>query len=60
MSKDKLTELQEKLAEAIKLCDYWKERRRGQVGNCPSDVHATDEAWRKRQALEFQIRELKA
>lgn len=59
MSNEKLFTLQEKLAKAIDLCNYWTARRRNQVNNCPSDTYATDEAWRVRQSLEFQIRELK-
>lgn len=61
MSKEeKLADLQAKLAEAIKLCEYWSQRRKGQVGNCISDQEHQTDAWRKRQGLEFQIRELQA
>lgn len=55
---DKLNELNTRLADAIKLCDYWRERRHGQVGNCISDQEHELDAWRLRQSLEFQIREL--
>lgn len=55
---DKIAELKAKLAQAIKLGEYWTERRKGQVGNCISDQESETEAWRKVKALDFQIREL--
>lgn len=57
---NKIAELKAKLAEAIKLGEYWTERCKGQVGNCISDQEHQTAAWRKRQGLEFQIRELQA
>ena len=52
-----IPELEEELQEAIELCDRLGEHKRRNVGNCPSDLQAYDMAWRKRQALEYQIRE---
>lgn len=54
----KLEELEAKLADAIKLCERYSKPAH-MVGNCLSDVQDRDMAWRKRQGLEFQIRELK-
>ena len=57
-NKEKIAAPQEKLAEAIKLCEYWSKRRQGQVNNCISDQEHETEAWRNRQRLEYQIQEL--
>ena len=58
-NQDKKAELEAQLAEAIKLCERYTKPAH-MVGNCLSDVQDRDMAWRKRQNLEFQLRELEA
>ena len=53
-----LEELQAELAEADKECEYWRQRRYNQVGNCPSDVQGTDMAWRKRNGIAAELSKL--
>lgn len=52
-----LFELQAKLAVAIAECNRYA-RPAHAVRNCPSDLERSDEAWRKRQGIEYQIRQL--
>ena len=52
-----LLALQTKLDAAIKECERYA-RPAHAVRNCPSDLQDEDQAWRKRQSIEFQIREL--
>lgn len=52
-----IDELTEELQEANERCAYLSERKKRNVGNCPSDLQEYDEAWRKRNALEYQLRE---
>ena len=52
-----LEQLQAELHEAKALCDRYS-RPAHQVRNCPSDLQNYDMAWRRRQALEYQIAEL--
>jgi hypothetical protein len=52
-----LSELQTKLDAAIKECNRYS-RPAHQVRNCPSDTQDEDQAWRKRQSIEFQIQQL--
>jgi len=52
-----LFELQAKLAVAIADCNRYA-RPAHQVRNCPSDLQNSDQAWRKRQNIEFQIQQL--
>lgn len=52
-----IDQLQEELEQVIKECESYS-RPAHQVRNCPSDLQASDMAWRKRQALEYQIRQL--
>ena len=52
-----LEELQEDLRQAIIDCHKWTINPH-QVRNCPSDLQNSDQAWRKRQNLEYQIRQL--
>jgi hypothetical protein len=53
-----LDQLQAELAQAIKDCERYT-RPAHQVRNCPSDLQDSDMAWRKRNALEYQIAERK-
>jgi hypothetical protein len=53
-----LEQLQNSLDAAIKDCERYA-RPAHMVRNCPSDLQASDMAWRKRQGLEYQINELK-
>ena len=52
-----LDQLHTELAQAIKDCERYS-RPAHAVRNCPSDTQAEDMAWRKRQSIEFQIRQL--
>lgn len=52
-----LFELQAKLAVAIADCNRYA-RPAHAVRNCPSDLQDYDQAWRKRQTIEFQIHQL--
>lgn len=52
-----LEQLQTELAQAIKDCERYS-RPAHAVRNCPSDLQDSDQAWRKRQSIEFQIRQL--
>lgn len=52
-----LDQLYTELAQAIKDCERYS-RPAHMVRNCPSDLQDSDQAWRKRQNLEFQIRQL--
>jgi hypothetical protein len=53
-----LEQLETELHEAKALCERYAQPTH-MVRNCPSDLQARDMAWRKRQALEYQIAELK-
>jgi hypothetical protein len=46
------------LAAAVKDCERHATPAH-MVRNCPSDLQASDQAWRKRQSLEYQIAQLK-
>lgn len=52
-----LEQLYAELAQAIKDCERYS-RPAHQVRNCPSDLQNEDMAWRLRQSLEYQIRQL--
>jgi hypothetical protein len=52
-----LFELQAKLAVAIADCNRYA-RPAHAVRNCPSDLQNSDQAWRRRQSIEYQIRQL--
>jgi hypothetical protein len=52
-----LEQLQSELREAGALCDRYA-RPAHQVRNCPSDLQDYDQAWRRRQNLEYQIRQI--
>jgi hypothetical protein len=52
-----LEQLQAELREAEALCDRYA-RPAHAVRNCPSDLQDRDQAWRRRQNIEFQIRQL--
>jgi hypothetical protein len=54
---DTLEQLRAQLAQAVKDCERYR-LSPSQVRNCPSDLQNLDAAWRKRQALEFQINQL--
>jgi len=49
--------LQAKLAVAIAKCERYS-RPAHAVRNCPSDLQDSDQAWRERKNIEFQINEL--
>ena len=51
-------QLQAELEQAIKDCNRYA-RPAHQVRNCPSDLQDYDQAWRRRQNLEYQIQQLK-
>ena len=53
----KLERLRLELAQAIAQCERVS-RPAHMASNCPSDTQAHDLAWRRRQALEFQINQL--
>jgi hypothetical protein len=52
-----LEQLQAELEQAIKDCKRYALSAHV-VRNCPSDLQDSDQAWRKRQNIEFQIRQL--
>jgi hypothetical protein len=52
-----MQQLQAELAQAIKDCDRYT-RPAHQVRNCPSDLQDYDQAHRRRQNLEYQIRQI--
>jgi hypothetical protein len=52
-----LFELQAKLAVAIADCNRYA-RPAHAVRNCPSDLQNSDQAWRRRQSIEYQIQQL--
>lgn len=52
-----LEQLQAELREAEALCDRYT-RPAHQVRNCPSDLQDSDQARRRVQSLEYQIRQL--
>lgn len=52
-----IEDLQKLLDEAIKDCERYA-RPAHAVRNCPSDLQDSDQAWRRRQALEYQIQQL--
>jgi hypothetical protein len=52
-----MEQLQEELRLAIIECHQWT-RNPHQVRNCPSDLQNHDQAWRKRQNIEYQIRQI--
>ena len=52
-----LEQLHADLAQAVKDCDRYN-RPAHQVRNCPSDLQDSDQAWRRRQNIEFQIHQL--
>jgi hypothetical protein len=49
--------LQAQLAVAIAKCERYS-RPAHAVRNCPSDLQDSDQAWRERKNIEFQINEL--
>jgi hypothetical protein len=53
-----LSDLQAKLDAAIKECNRYAKPAHA-VRNCPSDLQNEDQAWRKRQNIEWQISQLK-
>jgi len=53
-----LEQLQNLLDAAIKDCERYA-RPTHAVRNCPSDLQNEDQAWRRRQSLEYQIQQLK-
>jgi hypothetical protein len=53
-----IEDLQTELAQAIKDCERYA-RPAHMVRNCPSDLQDRDQAWRRRQNLEYQIAQLK-
>jgi hypothetical protein len=53
-----LSDLQKTLDAAIKDCERYA-RPAHAVRNCPSDLQNEDQAWRRRQNLEYQIQQLK-
>jgi hypothetical protein len=53
-----LEQLQAELAQAIKDCERY-DRPAHQVRNYPSDLQDYDQAWRRRQNIEYQIQQLK-
>lgn len=50
-----LEQLREELAQVILDCERYT-RPAHMVRNCPSDLQNYDQAWRRRQNLEYQIR----
>jgi hypothetical protein len=52
-----LEQLHAELAQAIKDCKRYALSAHV-VRNCPSDLQDYDQAWRKRQNLEYQIRQI--
>lgn len=50
-----IDELDAELQEANALCARLSEHKRRNVGNCPSDLQAYDEAWRRRNGLHQQL-----
>jgi hypothetical protein len=50
-------QLHVELEQAVKDCDRYN-RPAHQVRNCPSDLQDYDQAWRRRQNLEYQIRQI--
>jgi hypothetical protein len=52
-----IEDLQTELAQAIQDCERYA-RPAHAVRNCPSDLQNSDQAWRRRQNLEYQIRQL--
>jgi hypothetical protein len=52
-----IDQLQEELVVAIAQCERYA-RPAHMVRNCPSDLQDHDQAWRRRQNLEYQIRQL--
>jgi hypothetical protein len=52
-----LEQLRSELREAEALCDRYN-RPAHQVRNCPSDLQNSDQAWRRRQSIEYQIQQL--
>jgi len=52
-----LEQLRAELAQAIKDCKRYALSAHV-VRNCPSDLQDYDQAWRKRQNLEYQIRQI--
>jgi hypothetical protein len=53
-----IEDLQTELAQAIRDCERYA-RPAHMVRNCPSDLQDHDQAWRRRQNLEYQIAQLK-
>lgn len=53
-----LDQLYAELAQAIKDCERYS-RPAHQVRNCPSDLQDSDQAWRRRQNIEYQIKQQK-
>lgn len=52
-----IDQLREELVVAIAQCERYA-RPAHAVRNCPSDLQASDQAWRHRQSLEYQIGQL--
>jgi hypothetical protein len=53
-----LDQLHAELAQAIQDCERYAAPAH-MVRNCPSDLQDRDQAWRRRQNLEYQIAQLK-
>ena len=52
-----IEDLQTELAQAIRDCERYA-RPAHMVRNCPSDLQDHDQAWRRRQNLEYQIAQI--
>ena len=52
-----IDQLREELVVAIAQCERYA-RPAHAVRNCPSDLQNRDQAWRRRQDIEYQIRQL--
>ena len=52
-----IDQLREELVVAIAQCERYA-RPAHMVRNCPSDLQDRDQAWRRRQNLEYQIAQL--
>ena len=52
-----LEQLQAELHEAKALCERYAQPAHA-VRNCPSDLQNSDQAWRRRQSIEYQIQQL--
>lgn len=52
-----LEQLKEELIVAKERCEHY-DIPAHKVRNCPSDLQNHDQAWRNRQSIEYQIRQL--